>query len=288
MRLSADRVSSWDVAALRERTPALFGVDRRTKAIRAAIGALFLAFLAYGLWRTGFFDFARIWDGVSKLGWLVQFMFPPSHGGWLGQFSMSLAETLAMAFFGTLLAFVFAVPLGFLGAKNVIPTWIFHFGLRRFFDGVRGIDTLIWALIFVNVVGLGPFAGILAIAVADVGTLSKLFSEAVENIDQRQVEGVRATGANRVKVMRYGIFPQVWPVMLSNTLYFFESNTRSATILGVVGAGGIGKELGDRIRVNNWDEVMFIILMILVTVYVIDIISREFRMRVIGRQTYRP
>jgi len=287
MRLSAEAVTEGEIATLQASSPALFGPSQRTKLIRAALGAVFIAFLAFALWRTGFLDFERIWTGIGKLGWLLQFMFPPSHGGWLGQFSASLAETLAMAFFGTLLAFVVAVPLGFLGAKNVIPTWAFHFGLRRFFDGIRGIDTLIWALIFVNVVGLGPFAGILAIAVADTGTLSKLFAEAIENIDQRQVEGVRAAGANRFKVMRFGIFPQVWPVILSNTLYYFESNTRSATILGVVGAGGIGKELGDRIRVNNWDEVMFIILMILVTVYVIDIVSREFRLRVIGRQSYR-
>lgn len=287
MRLSIGAVKPADIAALQATTPELFGRPRRERVVRAALWVAFAAFLMFALERTGFFDFDRLWTGLGKLGWLLQFMFPPSHGGWLGQFSLSLAETLAMAFFGTLLAFVVAVPLGFLGAKNVIPTWIFHFGLRRFFDGVRGIDTLIWALIFVNVVGLGPFAGILAIAVADIGTLSKLFSEAIENIDQRQVEGVRASGGNRIKVMRFGIFPQVWPVILSNTLYFFESNTRSATILGVVGAGGIGKELGDRIRVNNWDEVMFIILMILVTVYVIDIVSRELRLRVIGRPSSR-
>ena len=277
-----------DVATLRQNMPAVFGPSRRQRLLRLFVFTAFALFLAFALQRTGFFDLERLWTGIGKLGWLLQFMFPPSHGGWLGQFSVSLAETLAMAFFGTLLAFVVAVPLGFLGAKNVIPTWIFHFGLRRFFDGIRGIDTLIWALVFVNVVGLGPFAGILAIAVADIGTLSKLFSEAIENIDSRQVEGVRAAGANRVKVMRFGIFPQVWPVILSNTLYYFESNTRSATILGIVGAGGIGKELGDRIRVNNWDEVMFIILMILATVYVIDIISGSLRTRVIGKRIYQP
>ncbi len=244
--------------------------------------------LAFALWWTGFFDLERLVTGSSKLGWLLQFMFPPAHNGWLGEFSLALAETLAMAFFGTLLAFVIAVPVGFLGAKNVIPNWLFHFSLRRTLDGIRGVDTLIWALIFVNVVGLGPFAGILAIAVADVGVLSKLFAEAIENVDRRQIEGVRATGAGRVQTMRFGILPQVLPVILSNTLYFFESNTRSATILGVVGAGGIGQQLSDRIRVNNWDEVMFIVLMILATVYVIDIVSRQLRVRIIGRQDTRP
>ena len=136
--------------------------------------------------------------------------------------------------------------------------------MRRFFDFIRGIDSLILALIFITVVGLGPFAGVLAIAVSDMGVLAKLFAEAIENVEKDQVEGVRATGAKPVQVMRFGILPQVFPVMLSNALYYFESNTRSATILGVVGAGGIGTQLTDRIRINNWDEVCFIVLMILV------------------------
>jgi phosphonate transport system permease protein len=174
-----------------------------------------------------------------------------------------------------------SLPLGFLGARNVVPQWLFHFGLRRVFDGLRGIDQLIWALIFVNVVGLGPFAGIMAIFMSDTGTLSKLFAEAIENIDRRQVEGVTASGANRLGVMRFGILPQVLPVMLSNVLYYFESNTRSATILGVVGAGGIGLHLSDRIRVNNWDEACLIIIMILVTVSLIDYGSKLARERFI-------
>jgi phosphonate transport system permease protein len=246
------------------------------------------AFALYALDHTGFFDFDRLLAGVGKLGWLFQFLFPPSHGGWFGEFVDGLLETLAMAFIGTLLAFVIAFPLGFLGARNVLPNWLMHFGLRRMFDGVRGVDTLIWALIFVNVVGLGPFAGILAIAVADAGTLAKLFAEAIENVDQNQVDGVRATGADRAVVVRFGLFPQIWPVMLSNTLYFFESNTRSASILGIVGAGGIGQHLSDRIRVNNWDEAAFIVIMILIAVYAIDLVSREIRLRIIGRRDYRP
>jgi phosphonate transport system permease protein len=189
---------------------------------------------------------------------------------------------MSMAFLGTLIATLISIPLGFLGAKNIIPNRFFHFSFRRVFDGIRGIDALIWALIFVNVVGLGPFAGIMAIAVSDIGTLSKLFAEAVENIDKKQVEGVYSSGASRVQTLRYGVFPQIFPVILSNALYFFESNIRSATILGVVGAGGIGLQLSDRIRVNNWDEAAFIILLILVTVSVIDTISKEIRIRIIN------
>ena len=144
-----------------------------------------------------------------------------------------------------------------------------------------------WALIFVNVVGLGPFAGVLAIAAADIGVLAKIIGEAVENADRRQIEGVRSTGAGRLQTLRFGIVPQVSPVILSNGLYFLESNVRSASILGVVGAGGIGQELSDRIRINNWDEAMFLILLILVAVWAIDTMSASLRMRLIGRASTR-
>ena len=226
--------------------------------------------------------------GLAKLGDVIAFMLPPRANGWFGEFAVGIAETLAMAFIGTLIAALGALPLGFLGAKNVIPDWVFHFGLRRVFDGLRGIDTLIWALIFVNVVGLGPFAGILAIGFGDMPVLAKLFAEAIENIDPKPVEGVKAAGGGRLEIVRLGMFPQVFPVILSQSLYYFESNTRSATILGIVGAGGIGLQLSDRIRVNNWDEASFIILMILGTVYGIDILSRHLRRRFIGTETYRP
>jgi phosphonate transport system permease protein len=193
-----------------------------------------------------------------------------------------------MAFLGTLFAALIALPFGFLGARNVVTSAVIHFSLRRVFDCLRGIDTLIWALVFVNVVGLGPFAGILAIIVSDLGTFAKLFAEAIENIDRKQVEGVRSTGASDIEVMRFGILPQVIPVILSQTLYYFESNTRSATILGIVGAGGIGLQLSDRIRVNNWDEACLIIIMILITVSIIDHLSKLARLRIIQAQEYRP
>jgi phosphonate transport system permease protein len=236
--------------------------------------------LVAGLWRIDASP-QRVWDGLFKLGWLVQFMIPPSSGGVLDELLMALAETVAMAFLGTLLAALIALPLGFLGARNIMVLWLARFTLRRVFDGLRGIDTLIWALIFVAAVGLGPFAGILAIAVSDIGTFGKLFAEAIENADRRPTEAVRAAGGGRLAAIRYGVLPQVAPVILSHILYFFESNTRSASILGVVGAGGIGLALADRIRISNWDEVAFIVILILVTVAVIDTASRALRLRLI-------
>lgn len=276
-----------DLAALRRSQPELFGKPLLARWRDRALWMAFFATLAFGLWWIDAAP-ARLWEGLSKLGFLVKLMWPPSHGGWLGELLYALLETLAMAFLGTLLAALAAVPLGFLGARNVIPNWVFHFSLRRVFDGLRGIDSLIWALIFVSAVGMGPFAGILAIAFSDVAVLAKLNAEAIENVDRKPVESVRAAGADSVQAMRLGVFPQVFPVILSNALYYFESNTRSASILGIVGAGGIGLHLSDRIRINNWDEALFIILMILVTVGVIDTLSREIRLRLINAPEYRP
>jgi phosphonate transport system permease protein len=270
--------SATEIAAWKRVVPRAFGRSLTGRLAVIAEWSAFAAVIVIGLWRIDFTP-QRVWQGLWKLGWLLQLMFPPWHGGWLWEFSHAMLETLAMAFLGTLLATLAAVPLGFLGARNVIPQAVFHFGLRRLFDGIRGVDALIWALMFVNVVGLGPFAGVMAIAVSDTGTLAKLFAEAIENVERRQIDGVRAAGADRLQIMRFGILPQVLPVMLSHTLYFFESNTRSATILGVVGAGGIGLQLADRIRVNNWDEVAFILIMILLAVALIDRLSKTIRRR---------
>lgn len=271
-----------DIAAIRQAYPQVFQRSPRER-LQVRLVWIALAFAVLGsLWRTGFFDIAMIVRGFTKIGHVLHFMLPPAHHGWLGEFCYAVLETLAMAFLGTLLAGIAAVPLGYLGARNIVPQWLFHFSLRRFLDCLRGVDTLIWALMFVNVVGLGPFAGILAIAVSDTGTLAKLYAEAIENVDARPLEGIRAAGGNRLHTIRFGVLPQVLPVMLSHVLYYFESNTRSATILGVVGAGGIGLQLSDRIRVNNWDEASFIILLILFTVMLIDMVSKRIRLRVIN------
>ena len=236
--------------------------------------------LLAGLWRIDASP-ERIWNGLSRLGWLVTLMWPPSPGGALPDLLHGLAESLAMAFLGTLLAALAALPLALLGAGNVVASALLRFSARRLYDGLRGIDTLVWALVFVSAVGMGPFAGILALAVPDTGTLAKLFSEALEGADRRQVEAVRAAGAGRMLAVRIGLLPQVAPVMLSQLLYTLESNARSSTILGVVGAGGIGLALADRIRINNWDEAAFIVLMILAMVALIDGASRMVRLRLI-------
>jgi phosphonate transport system permease protein len=266
-----------DVSQTVDLFPEVFHRPLRRRLIRWAQWTAFALFTIYCLHTLGFFDLERLLRGAQKLFGVVSFMLPPASHGRTLEFIRATLETLGMAFLGTLLASLASLPLGFLGAKNVIGNPVFHFGLRRFVDFLRGVDALIWALVWINVVGLGPFAGILAIAVSNTGELSKLFSEAIENVDRKPMEGVRASGANAVQTMRYAILPQVFPVMLSNSLYYFESNTRSATILGIVGAGGIGLQLADRIRVMAWDQVSLLIIMILITVYAIDTVSSRIR-----------
>ena len=183
----------------------------------------------------------------------------------------------------TLTAAVLAFPVGFLAAKNVVPNIFAHFAVRRVLDVFRGVDVLIWALIFINVVGLGPFAGILAIAASDFGSFGKLFSEAVETADRKPIDGVISAGGSRLHALRFALIPEVFPVIASQVLYYFESNTRSATIIGIVGAGGIGLHLAEQIRILEWDVVAFLVLMILVAVAAIDWLSSRLRFAIIGR-----
>jgi phosphonate transport system permease protein len=283
-------LSAAEIAAARARLPQAFSAGPRESVLKAGAWFVFAALVLYALIDFNFSP-TRLWEGLGKLGFVLGFMLPPYVWPSWELFMepvTAIGETLAMAFLGTLLAGLAALPLSFLGAKNILRLEWMRFGVRRGFDTLRAFEQLVLALIFIRAFGLGPLAGIFAIAISDIGVLSKLFSEAIENIDQKQVEGVRASGGGPLQVIRLAVLPQVLPVMLSNVLYQLESNTRSATILGVVGAGGIGHLLYDRIGANNWDEVMSIVLLILVTVYAIDSLSGWLRGRIIGKNEYRP
>ena len=234
------------------------------------------------------FSFEKLATGISRLGVILGLMFPPTPGTLMPLYLKGLAETLAIAFLGTMLGAILAVPLAFIAAKNVVGQRIVHFLSRRVLDTIRGVDTLIWALIFINVVGLGPFAGILAVAISDIGTFGKLFSEAIETTDTKPIDGVASTGGSELHQIKFGIVPQVLPVILSQVLYYFESNTRSATVIGIVGAGGIGLYLSNEINQQNWDHVAFLIIMILMTVAAIDFISSRLRFALIGRAAIVP
>ena len=260
-----------------------FASKRRERMKIVAIVAAAVALLVHGLVELEF-SAGRIVEGFGRLGLIVGMMLPPDPGSLAKAtvYLKALGETLAIAFLGTLLAAIVAFPLSMVAARNVNANRFLQFMGRRSFDTIRGVDTLIWALVWINVVGLGPFAGVLAIMTSDIGAFGKLFSEAVEAADRKPVEGVTASGGDRIQAVRFGIIPQVLPVLAGQILYYIESNTRSATIIGIVGAGGIGLHLAEQIRMLEWQQVSFLILIILLAVAVIDRISSHLRFAVIG------
>lgn len=184
--------------------------------------------------------------------------------------------TVQMAICASFLAIVLAVPLSLLSAGNFAPVWVLH-PVRRCMDALRSINPLIFAMVFMVSVGLGPFAGVLALFAHTLGTLAKLFSEAVEAIDQHPVEGIRATGGNKLEQIVYGVIPQVMPLWIAYSLYRFEANVRSASVVGLVGAGGIGFVLWNSIRGFNYSKTAAILIVIVSTVSILDFFSAKVR-----------
>lgn len=260
-----------------------------------------LVFRYFWGWEDFWFDFRSPLNGLSvgalwSLAWSDEridpemsnaaFMFDEFWGneGWQhGDVLKALLETVIMAFLGTVVAAAFGLPLAFMAAANVNPEPVSRFVIRRFFDFVRGIDYLIWSLIFIRAFGLGPLTGVMAIALTDTGTLGKLFSEAIENTDNRQVEGMQSTGASALTRYRFGVIPQILPVFISQSLYYLESNTRSATVIGALGAGGIGLKLVETLRTGkDWENTLYIIMLTLMVVIAMDITSGWLRRKLTG------
>lgn len=188
--------------------------------------------------------------------------------------------TVQIAMWGTALAVVLAIPLGLAAASNVAPFWLVQI-VRRLLDILRSVNELVLGVAFVVAVGLGPFAGVMALALHTAGVLGKLFSEAVEAIDPRPVEGVRATGATSLQEIVWGVIPQVAPLWTSYALYRFESNSRSATVLGLIGAGGIGQTLFEALNGFEYDQVSAIAIVIIIAVSAIDLLSQAMRKRLL-------
>ena len=184
--------------------------------------------------------------------------------------------TVQIAIWGTGLAIVASVPCGILSSGNMAPVWVVQ-PMRRLMDAFRAINELVFAVLFVVAVGLGPFAGVMALFVHTTGTLAKLFSEAVEAIDPHPVEGIRATGAGRIQEIIYGVIPQVLPLWISTSLYRFEANVRAATVLGLVGAGGIGQVMFESIRSFQYAETAAILIIVIITVSIVDLLSQQLR-----------
>lgn len=199
-----------------------------------------------------------------------------------GDVAWAIFETILMAFLGTFAAAIVALPLSFLAARNFMPLGIFRGTIRRIFDFVRGVDGLIWTIILSRAFGPGPMTGAIAIAITDAGSFGKTFSEALENIDEKQVEGIRSTGANATQRARFGVIPQLMPVILAQVLYYLESNTRSATIIGAIVGGGIGLLLTQAIITQkDWEEVAYYMVLIVLMVMLMDSFSGWLRRKLI-------
>src|SRR5262245_18896315 len=217
-------------------------------------------------------------DAANMQKYLEGF-FPPNFRDmplYLGE----MLITLQIAVWGTVLAIACAVPLGLASSANIVPWWIYQ-PMRRLMDAFRAINEMVFAMLFVVAVGHGLFAGVLALCVHTTGILAKLFSEAVEAIDPQPVEGIRATGAGKLEEIAYGVIPQVMPLWISYSLYRFESNVRSASVVGMVGAGGIGVVLWEFVRGFYYGETAAVLLIVIVTVTLVDLASAQIRRRFI-------
>jgi phosphonate transport system permease protein len=237
-----------------------------------------LVALAWAAWDTGA-DPGRL---IRGLPWLLDFvarMLPPD----LRVLPAALAgavTTVEIALLGTGVAAVLALPLGFLSARNVAAPPIFHVA-RATLNFFRSVDTLVYALVFVAAVGLGPFPGVLAVIAYTTTSLAKLYSEAIEGIERGPVDAVIATGATRAQVLRYGVLPQVLPLFLSYVLYRLETNIRAATVLGFVGAGGIGFYLQTYLRMIDYPAASTVLLVTVLMVVAVDLVSSRLRQRLI-------
>lgn len=210
--------------------------------------------------------------GVS----LIMEMFPPDFSGWK-QITLLSAETVAMAIWGTLLGILFSIPLGFLSAKNISPNTFVYVLSKSFVSLIRSIPEILYALVFVVSIGMGPAAGVMALMVGTVGLLSKFYAESLESIDPGPVEAVRATGAHKLGVIRHAIFPQVFPLFTGYNLYLLDHNIRVAMTIGIIGAGGLGIELFTQMRRFQYQNVSAILIIILLLVSIIDRLSAYLR-----------
>jgi phosphonate transport system permease protein len=247
-------------------------------ATRWAAELALAAITAVMLWHVGVrWDYLA--DAPAQVGDLMGRMLPPEWS-FAGALVRPLVQTINIATVGTVAAIVVSLPIAFFAALNTTPAHVAYVLARVIIVVSRSVDTLIWALIFIIVVGPGSLAGVLAVSMRSIGFLAKLFAEAIEEIDRGQVEAVTATGAGRVSTLLYGIVPQVKPVFLGVSIYRWDINIRESTVLGLVGAGGIGFTLNEAILGLEWARVGLIIVVILAVVLIAEAASALARARI--------
>ena len=255
-------------------------------------GAVIIAVYIIAFWQTET-DPVMLILGLPDMVKFFANMFPPHFFGWdqpyfynkESEFQyvlLAAMETFQMAVLGTVIAVVFGFILAMLAARNITPNVFVYHGVRTLCDGFRGSSEVVWALLFVAMVGLGPFTGVLALAVHNTGALGKFFSEAIEAMDEGILESVEASGATRTQVFFHGIIPELGTLFMSYILYYFEHNLRQAMVLGIVGAGGIGIELLLAMKYFNFDKALSVIIVMLVMVIITDRLSGMIRKRLVG------
>lgn len=229
------------------------------------------------------FSLGKFVEGLPYMADFMERMFPPDTAI-IPRALSAAGETVQIAILGTTLAVLFAFPLGFLSAETMSCKPAVYNSARTIANLCRGVSEMVWALLFVATVGLGPFPGVLALMVHSIGALARFFSEAVDNIHEETISTMMSTGASRIQIIFQGILPEVLPTFVGNILYYFEHNIRAATVLGIVGAGGIGFELLTSLKLFKYREVLTIILVMLVLITIVDKISSIIRRRIIGLQ----
>ncbi|ORL73308.1 phosphonate ABC transporter, permease protein PhnE [Prescottella equi] len=258
----------------RERMQRAFVVPRARVGIGIAVAVGLFLWSADGAQ----FDFLRLGEGASNMGEFLGRLFPPDFGKF-SQIVELLVETLQMAVVGTTLGAILSLVVAFGAARTIAPNWL-YFPCRWIMNVIRSVPDLVIALMFVSAVGLGPFAGILAMTIGSIGSIGKIFAEAMESVDRGPIVAMEAVGASKRQIIRYGILPQAMPMLTSYTLLLFEGNVRGATILGLVGAGGIGLELTTAMNRYDYGHLSAMVLCIIVLVTVIDQASAVIRKRI--------
>jgi len=264
---------------------AIYASRRRHMAITFSLGLIILFYYIFFFYFNGLTP-EQMFQGLDKLGQYFARMFIWRNvSQWpFGYYFTQIAVTLGIVFAGTFTATLLALPLSFLASRRVMNTFVLasiSVVIRRLFDIMRGIEMAIWGMIFIRAVGMGPLAGVMAIFIQDTGLLGKLYAESHDAVDNRPSRGLSALGANHLQKHRFGIFTQSFPQFLALTLYQIESNTRSAAVLGFVGAGGIGLVYAENMRLWNWDVVMFITLVLVLLVMLMDKASELLRKKYI-------
>ncbi|VTR76379.1 phosphonate ABC transporter, permease protein PhnE [Cellulomonas hominis] len=260
--------------AERARLERAFSVPRTRFLVGIPVAAIVL------IWSMGGaeFNFVKLGEGGVNMAEFLSRLFPPSFAK-LGVIVELLVETLQMAVVGTVLGAVLSLLVAFAAASNIAPRWLYY-PARWVMNIIRSVPDLVFALMFVSAVGLGPFAGILAMTLGSLGSIGKIFAEAMESVDRGPIVAMEAVGASKRQVIQYGVLPQAAPLLVSYTLLLFEGNVRGATILGLVGAGGIGLELTTAMRMYDYGHLSAIIICIIVLVTVIDQGSALIRRRI--------